>query len=140
MAETNKQLFTRLPRNVIALGQVSLFNDTSSELTYPLLPLFLTGTLGASAQFVVFTLTLFDNNFKRDLAVLLLFMLGNSSDAFLLLRAQQNGASVVMIPIGRKRLIVGGWLVYAAIYFSFALATTRFETWLLFIIYGSTSV
>jgi len=325
MAETKNRLFTRLPRNVIALGLVSLFNDASSELIYPLLPMFLTGTLGASVQFVgllegisesascllrfpagwlsdrvgkrkglviagytlaaairpllalataawqvlglrfvdrigkgirtaprdalladsveanrwglafgfhkamdhvgaiagallsawlfslfagdyrsVFwaaavpglasllillfavrevgggergregekrslspsrplsltsSLRLFDNNFKRYLAVLLLFTLGNSSDAFLLLRARQAGVSVALIPIlwaalhvsktvssiiggglsdrfGRKRLIVGGWLVYAAIYFSFALATTQFETWLLFPVYG----
>lgn len=329
MIETNNRFFARLPRNVIALGLVSLFNDASSELIYPLLPMYLTGALGVSAQFVglmegiaesassllkfpagwlsdrvgkrkgliiagyatatavrpllaiataawqvlglrftdrlgkgirsaprdalladsanagrrgqafgfhramdhtgaiagsllsawlfslfagdyhsVFlaaaipgfigllilifavreagrgdaatrrhgdiqsdsqrlpvaqsprlSLTLFDNNFKRYLAVLLLFTLGNSSDAFLLLRARQNGVAVVLIPIlwavlhisktvsslvggglsdrfGRKRLIVSGWLVYAAIYFGFAFSTTRFQTWLLFILYG----
>src|SRR3972149_3933365 len=37
----------RLPRNVIALGLVSLFTDLSSEMIYPLLPVFLTVTLGA---------------------------------------------------------------------------------------------
>src|SRR4030067_637324 len=37
----------RLPRNVIALGLVSLFTDLSSEMIYPLLPIFLTVTLGA---------------------------------------------------------------------------------------------
>ncbi len=41
-----------LPRNVIALGLVSLFNDASSEIIYPLLPLFMTSTLGASVAFV----------------------------------------------------------------------------------------
>ena len=41
-----------LPRNVIALGLVSLFNDASSEIIYPLLPLFITSTLGASVAFV----------------------------------------------------------------------------------------
>jgi MFS family permease len=105
------------------------------------------------------SLSLFDNNFKRYLAVLLLFTLGNSSDAFLLLRARQNGVSVGVIPLlwaalhvckmvssviggglsdrfGRKRLIVSGWLVYAAIYFGFAFATTRLETWGLFLTYG----
>jgi MFS family permease len=325
MMEAKNHLFSRLPRNVIALGLVSLFNDASSELIYPLLPMFLTGTLGASAQFVglmegiaesassllrfpagwlsdrlgkrkglviagyavasairpllalvtaawhvlglrfvdrigkgirtaprdalladsvdarrrglafgfhkamdhvgaiagallsawLFNLfagnypnifwaaaipglgsllilifavreerrgdelfsprfrvspsprpfsprlsfTVFDDNFKRYLAVLLLFTLRNSSDAFLLLRARQNGVSAGLIPLlwaalhvckmvssviaggmsdrfGRKRLIVGGWLVYAAIYFGFAFATTRVETWSLFLIYG----
>src|SRR5262249_35095616 len=36
-----------LPRNVKALGAVSLLNDASSEMIYPLLPAFVTGTLGA---------------------------------------------------------------------------------------------
>ena len=44
--------FTLLPRTVIALGLVSLFNDASGEIIYPLLPLFLTDTLGASKIFV----------------------------------------------------------------------------------------
>ena len=38
----------RLPRNVIALGLVSLFTDISSEMLYPIIPLFLAGTLGAT--------------------------------------------------------------------------------------------
>ncbi|HEX7519327.1 MAG TPA: MFS transporter, partial [Candidatus Deferrimicrobium sp.] len=37
----------KLHRNVIALGLVSLFTDLSSEMIYPLLPVFLTVTLGA---------------------------------------------------------------------------------------------
>lgn len=101
----------------------------------------------------------FDNNFKKYLGVLLLFTLGNSSDAFLLLRARQTGLSEAMIPLlwaalhvskslssiaggglsdrfGRKRLIIGGWLVYAAIYAGFAFAATHQEIWLLFIFYG----
>ena len=42
----------KLSRNVIVLGLVSLLNDASSEIVYPLLPLFLTGPLGASASLV----------------------------------------------------------------------------------------
>jgi MFS family permease len=42
----------RLGRNVLALGMVSFFTDVSSEMIYPLLPAFLTATLGASAGFV----------------------------------------------------------------------------------------
>jgi MFS family permease len=106
-----------------------------------------------------FSLAPFNANFKRYLAVLLLFTLGNASDAFLLLRAQQLGVQVMLIPLlwaalhvsksvcsmiggelsdryGRKRLIVGGWLVYAAIYLGFAYATTTVEIWVLFILYG----
>ncbi|MBO9716808.1 MAG: MFS transporter [Pseudoxanthomonas sp.] len=42
----------RLPRGVIALGFVSLFMDTSSELVHSLLPVFLVGVLGVSAMSV----------------------------------------------------------------------------------------
>src|ERR671939_1642657 len=42
--------YRSLPRNVIAIGLVSLLNDASSEIIYPLLPIFLTMTLGASAR------------------------------------------------------------------------------------------
>ena len=41
--------YRSLPRNVIAIGLVSLLNDASSEIIYPLLPVFLATTLGASA-------------------------------------------------------------------------------------------
>ncbi len=40
----------RLPRTVIALGVVSLFTDLSSEMIYPLLPLFLTSVLAAGPE------------------------------------------------------------------------------------------
>src|SRR6266436_9812701 len=39
-----------LPRNVFAISLVSLLNDASSEIIYPLLPIFLSSTLGASAR------------------------------------------------------------------------------------------
>ena len=40
--------YRRLPRNVFAISVVSLLNDASSEIIYPLLPLFLNAMLGAS--------------------------------------------------------------------------------------------
>jgi len=43
---------TGLSKNVRSLGWVSLFNDASSEMIYPLLPLFLTQVLGAGVVFV----------------------------------------------------------------------------------------
>ncbi|HQU67162.1 MAG TPA: MFS transporter [Albidovulum sp.] len=43
---------SRLPAGVVALGFVSLFMDVSSEMIHGLLPLFLTGTLGASVLVV----------------------------------------------------------------------------------------
>jgi hypothetical protein len=39
----------RLPRTVVALGLVSFFTDVSSEMIYPLLPLFLSSVLGVGA-------------------------------------------------------------------------------------------
>jgi MFS family permease len=93
------------------------------------------------------------------LAVLVLFTLGNSTDAFLLLRANQLGVAAAFIPIvwavlnvvkavtntpggilsdrlGRKPLIVAGWLVYAAVYFAFARAHAAWQAWALFAAYG----
>ena len=43
------QRYRGLPRNVVAIGLVSLLNDASSEIIYPLLPVFLAASLGASA-------------------------------------------------------------------------------------------
>ncbi|HSJ58946.1 MAG TPA: MFS transporter, partial [Anaerolineae bacterium] len=88
-----------------------------------------------------------------------LFDLGNSSDAFLVLRAQERGLSVagvlgvlitfnlvytlVSTPggalsdrVGRRRVIIGGWLTYAAIYAGFALAGSGWHIWVLYALYG----
>jgi len=95
----------------------------------------------------------------RYLAVLLLFTLGNSSDAFLLLRATQLGVPVALIPVlwaclsvvksassipggtlsdrvGRKPLIVGGWIVYSIVYILLAKANAAWQLWVLFAVYG----
>jgi MFS family permease len=97
--------------------------------------------------------------FWAYLVVILLFTLGNSTDAFLLLRAHQLGVPIVLAPIlwallnlvkaatgtygghlsdrlGRKSLIVGGWLLYAVVYFSFGWATAAWQAWALFAVYG----
>ena len=44
-----RSIFQRIPRTVIALGVVSLLTDLSSEMIYPLLPIFLASVLGAGA-------------------------------------------------------------------------------------------
>ena len=97
--------------------------------------------------------------FWAYLCVLLLFTLGNSTDAFLLLRAGQLGVATSLIPIlwallnlvkavsntpggilsdriGRKPLIAAGWLVYAAVYFLFGRASQTWQAWALFAVYG----
>jgi MFS family permease len=106
-----------------------------------------------------FSLRGFDGNFKRFLVILALFTLSNSSDAFLLLRAREAGISTQTIPLlwaalhaskvisslvggdlsdrlGRKFLIVAGWLFYAAVYAGFAFVSTAGEAWALFLVYG----
>ena len=87
------------------------------------------------------------------------FTLGNSSDAFLTLRAQSAGMPVVQIlvmmmvfnlvyslistpagilsdRIGRSRMIIGGWLIYSLIYFGFAFAQAGWQIFGLYVIYG----
>ncbi len=106
-----------------------------------------------------FSLKSMGRPFSIFLVIVSLFTLGNSSDAFLVLRAQNLGISVIGITImlivfnlvytlvstpagslsdrvGRRRLIVGGWLVYAAIYFGFALAQQAWQIWVLYVAYG----
>ncbi|HXG71385.1 MAG TPA: MFS transporter [Gemmatimonadaceae bacterium] len=103
--------------------------------------------------------TRLSRRFWAYLSVILLFTLGNSTDAFLLLRAHQLGVPIAMAPIlwmllnlvkaslgtyggqlsdtiGRKPLIIGGWLLYAAVYLAFGFATTAWHAWVLFAVYG----
>jgi MFS family permease len=95
----------------------------------------------------------------RYLGVLVLFTLGNASDAFLLLRAGQAGVPVALIPllwgalhvskaafsvwggrwsdrVGARRAIIAGWLVYAAVYAGFAVVNAAWQVWALFLVYG----
>lgn len=97
--------------------------------------------------------------FWRMLAVVFLFTLSLSTDAFLLLRASQLGVPTSLIPIlwaalhvvkssssvlsgalsdrfGRRPLILGGWGVYALVYLGFAVATAAWQVWALFVVYG----
>ena len=97
--------------------------------------------------------------FKSYLGAVLLFTLGNSSDAVLLLRAQAVGIPVSSLPllwlalslvksvssypagvlsdrIGRRGLIIGGWCVYALVYVGFGLANQPWHIWALFLAYG----
>jgi MFS family permease len=97
--------------------------------------------------------------FRRYLAVVGLFTLGNSSDAFLILRAQDAGVGLAAIPllwtfhhlvkaaastaggalsdrVGRKSAIAAGWAVYAASYAGLAFADSAWQVWALFAGYG----
>ena len=108
---------------------------------------------------IKFSLRGFDSNFKRFLGVVALFTLSNSTDAFLLLRAEQTGVAPAMLPLlwmvlhfskvfssiiggdlsdklGRKTLILSGWVIYALVYAGFAFADSAWHAWVLFIVYG----
>jgi len=97
--------------------------------------------------------------FAGLLVVMLLFTLGNSSDAFLILRAENVGVAAVMIPvvyalfnlvsalaaipagnlsdrIGRRRTITYGWAIYALVYLGFAVARQAWLIWALYALYG----
>lgn len=93
------------------------------------------------------------------LGIVFLFGLGSSSDAFLILRAQNLGVALLAIPlvyalfnlvyasasiplgtlsdrIGREKVILLGWLAYAVAYLGFAVAGASWQVWLLFAFYG----
>jgi MFS family permease len=105
------------------------------------------------------TLQPFDRNFRLYLVALVVFTLGNSSDAFLLVRAGELGVPTALLPLlwcvfhvvkSSGNLLVGravdrfgprpflflGWLVYAGVYLAFALATTAWEAWAFFLAYA----
>lgn len=96
---------------------------------------------------------------RRFLFVLALFTVGNSSDAFLLLRLSDAGLGAVYLPlawsamhviksglstfggtlsdrVGRRRMIVAGWLLYAVVYAGFAFAVSLPALMIWFLIYG----
>jgi MFS family permease len=101
----------------------------------------------------------FDTRFKVFLAVMAVFTLGNSSDFFVILRAQNLEVSLIQVVLmlvlfnvisaavslpagmlsdrlGRKRIITVGWFIYALVYLGFALASAQWQIWLLFAGYG----
>jgi len=96
---------------------------------------------------------------RRMLLAVTVFSLGNSADAFLLLRVQEAGVPLAWIAVlwavhhvvkmvatyagghlsdrwGRKPMVLGGWAVYAAVYLGFALVQSLTGTVVLFLAYG----
>jgi len=93
------------------------------------------------------------------LGIVLFFSIGNSSDVFLILRAQNVGVALLAIPlvyalfnfiyasasiplgslsdrIGRQKVIILGWIAYAIAYLGFGIANSALMIWLLFAFYG----
>jgi MFS family permease len=107
----------------------------------------------------VLSLRGFDDRFKFFLLVVGIFTLGNSADAFIVLRAQDRGASLVQTllmvmgfnlvytlaaqplgrlsdRIGRRPLLIAGWLLYAFVYLGFALSDAAWSVAAFWLLYG----
>jgi len=101
----------------------------------------------------------FEKQFWFFLIIVAIFTLGNSSDFFLILRAQRADTPLIQVmlmlvlfnatyalislpmgilsdKIGRRRIIAAGWLIYSLVYFGFALASDIWHIWVLFAVYG----
>ena len=101
-----------------------------------------------------------DSQLRLYLVVVFLFTLGNSSNAFIILKANAVGfnvtsvillyfiynitASVLSIPlgklsdrIGRKKLLIPGYLAFSLCYLGFAFASTQWMMVVIFVIYGA---
>jgi MFS family permease len=101
----------------------------------------------------------FDRRFRLYLLALVVFTLGNSSDAFLLVRAGELGVATWSLPIlwcvfhvvksagnivggrtvdrfGPRPMILVGWLYYGAVYLAFVMATAAWQVWALFVAYA----
>jgi len=117
-----------------------------------------TGT-GTGVEMKRLSLKEMDPRFRYFLFVLVLFTLGNSSDAFILLRGQERGLSILQVmgmsltfnaiytvfagplgawsdQVGRRRLMLGGWLAYGLVYLGFAFSRSGWQVWALFALYG----
>ncbi|MDP2938565.1 MAG: MFS transporter [Candidatus Omnitrophota bacterium] len=100
-----------------------------------------------------------DKRLRIFLIITFIFSLGNSSNQFLLLRAKNIGfnmATVILLyltynlsyaifswpaawlsdRVGRKRILVIGYLVYAIVYLGFAITQSHSLVWFLFALYG----
>lgn len=106
-----------------------------------------------------FDFSILKGKFLFFLIIMLIFTLGNSSDSFLILRAQDVGISPVIIPIvyavfnlfyaslsvpagslsdriGRVKVMKIGWIIYVLSYLGFAFASRPWHIWLIYIFYG----
>lgn len=107
----------------------------------------------------ILTLKHFDWRFKFFVFIATIFAIGNSSDVFLILRAQQIGIQTTTIPLvyllfnliyslsaipagiaadrfGKKRIILLGFVLFSIIYYGFAIASDVTAIWPLFGLYG----
>ena len=118
-----------------------------------------------AAQKPTLKLSEFGTPFKLFLVIVTFFAIGNSSDAFLVLRATTSRADggigmpfmtfllvfvsfnavqavisyrsgILSDKVGRRPVIIAGWLVFSICYFAIARITTQFGVWIWYIVYG----
>ena len=100
-----------------------------------------------------------DTRFKLFLFVVVLFTLGNSSDSFIVLLGQNRGLDVLQVMlmvmtfnliyaalagpfgslsdrIGRRKLMIGGWIAYGLVYLGLAFSHAGWHVWVLYALYG----
>ncbi len=105
------------------------------------------------------TLRGMDSRFRLFLFVVVLFTLGNSSDSFVVLLGQNRGLDVFQIMlmvmtfnlvyaslagplgslsdrVGRRKLIIGGWIAYGLVYLGLAFSHAGWHVWILYAAYG----
>jgi MFS family permease len=141
-----------------------------------LLFFFVSEKKGEKKEGIQFKLSDFSREFRIFLLITLIFALGNSSNAFLILRANNifeisDGipsiikstfgsmavlaivvltyvvynityslssmpAGMLSDKIGRRNVMVGGFLIFSLVYLGFALANEGYQVWILFAVYG----
>ncbi len=105
------------------------------------------------------SLSFTDLNFRKFLVVVSIFTLGNSSDVFIILKIQDVGGSLLNVTtlyllfnavysvsslpagiaadyFGKKRMILGSYILFGLIYTGFAFAGSQTTVWILFLLYG----
>ncbi len=149
-----------LLKSGMSLRNLFLWAFLPGILTLIILLIFVKEKVQAStSKGIDFNFSLLSKNFKRYLYIIVLFTLGNSTDAFLILKAKNIGISIALIPvlwivlhfvkmaisipggvwsdkIGRRKVIIAGWCVYALIYLGFGFSFTVWHIWILFALYG----
>lgn len=112
-----------------------------------------------AAQRPRLTLRHFNWRFRIFIVIAAIFAFGNSSDAFLILKAQQTGIQPTLIPIvyltfnllyalsaipagmaadrfGKRRIILLGFILFSLVYYGFAVTEDSRGIWGLFVLYG----
>ena len=146
-------------RFMVIVGVVPAFIAVIILITFVHEKGLVTKTIQSDGGVAIAGKTAFSGRFKLFLVIMGIFTLGNSSDFFVILRAQDLDVSALNITLmlvlfsltyalvsipsgiisdkfGRRKVIAIGWGVYALVYLGFAISTSVWHIWLLFACYG----